>query len=57
MTVKTEAKPAKRKCVVFVTCPECEAGFPVQDRGAPLPPHRAFRGMGQCPGVGKPGGP
>lgn len=45
----------KRRRVVYTTCPHCEAGFPVETASAPLPPHRAFRGTGQCPGTGKPG--
>lgn len=39
---------------VFVTCPECEASFPVDKRTDPLPRHRAFRGDGACAGSKRP---
>lgn len=42
------AQEAKGKWSI---CPECEASFKVAP-GKPLPPHRAFRGAGQCPGAG-----
>jgi hypothetical protein len=39
---------AKKK---WKTCPECEANWSLGE-GEPFPPHRAFRGVGLCPGSG-----
>ena len=50
-----DLKAESKKGTVYMTCPECEANFPLKSKDEPLPAHRAFKGTGQCPGAGKPG--
>jgi len=54
--VKNEPSGGKKRHVdggkkKYHTCPECEANFKLGE-GESFPPHRAFRGVGLCPGSG-----